>query len=123
MRPRVRVPSLPPNLRPELVSSSVKTTGSITSALPTNRELLHSWTQAPPQGTFWRVCDSCVGSALLICRDVAPETAQSNAVSRMLAPSMSEPAPAAAVSWEQLKQLHKNWERAAGPAPRYSQPR
>src|SRR6266478_119953 len=32
------------------------------------------------QGTFWRVCDSCMGSALLICRDVAPETAQSNAV-------------------------------------------
>src|SRR6266849_9410831 len=35
-------------------------------------------------------------SALFVCRDVAPETAQSSAVSRMSALSMSEPAPAAA---------------------------
>ena len=44
------------------------------------------------------VCDSCVSSGLLICRDVAPETAQSSAVSRTLALNMLEPAPAAAVS-------------------------
>ncbi len=37
-----------------------------------------------PKRTSAHVCDFCVISALLICRDVAPETAQSSAVSRFL---------------------------------------
>ena len=51
-----------------------------------------------PKRTSAHVCDFCVIGALLICRDVAPETAQSSAVSRMSAPNMLESAPAAAVT-------------------------
>jgi len=80
---------------------------------------------APPPRDFWRVCDSCVGTAYALSAEtVAPEKQRSpNAVSKCCTKYVGT-STSGSLSCEHLKQLHKNLgSEQRDAAPRYSQPR